>query len=234
MPVVPATATQGDIDITLNALGTVTPLATVTVKTQIAGQIVRSLSRKARWSRRAICWREIDPRPYRLALAAGAGRSSTRDQALLQARNSISKRYQNLAEQNSIAQPAGRRPGLAGAAVRGHGEVRPGADRQRQAQLAYCHIVAPVDGRVGLRQVDPGNYVTPAATATGLVVITQMQPITRDLHRARGQSAGDREAACTPAPSCRSRPIDRSGTTKLARRRACRRSTTRSTPRPAR
>ena len=94
MSVVAATATQGDIDITLNALGTVTPLATVTVSSQISGQLVQVAFRKARWSRRAICWREIDPAPTRWRSQQAQGKLA-RDQALLAGRAARSRALQD-------------------------------------------------------------------------------------------------------------------------------------------
>ena len=174
-PVVTAPAVIGNIDITISALGTVTPLATVTVVSQIAGQLMRVNYVEGQKVQKGDLLIEIDSRPYELALAQAQG-ALERDQALLQTAELDLKRYQDLVKTNAI--PRQQLDTQASLVIQDRGNVltdQAQIDTQK-LNIAYCHIVAPVTGRVGLRLVDPGNYVTPSLT-TGLVVITQLQPI---------------------------------------------------------
>src|SRR5215475_1776218 len=175
MPVVAAAAVTGDIDITLNGLGTVTSLATVTVKSQISGQFIRIDYQEGQMINKGDLLAEIDSRPYELALAQAQG-ALERDQALLQAAELDLKRYQDLAKTNAI--PRQQLDTQVSLVAQDRGLVvsdKAQIDTQK-LNIAYCHIVSPVTGRAGLRLVDPGNYVT-ANDATGIVVITQLQPI---------------------------------------------------------
>jgi membrane fusion protein, multidrug efflux system len=175
MPVVVASAVTGDIDITLNGLGTVTSLATVTVKSQISGQLVRIAYQEGQMINKGDLVAEIDSRPYELALSQAEG-ALERDQALLQTAELDLKRYQDLAKTNAI--PRQQLDTQVSLVAQDKGLVisdKAQIDVQK-LNIAYCHIVSPVTGRAGLRLVDPGNYVT-ANDATGIVVITQLQPI---------------------------------------------------------
>src|ERR1700733_6272447 len=176
IPVTAATITKGDIDITLDALGTVTSLATVTVVSQISGQLMRVAYTEGQDVKKGDLLIEIDSRPYQLALAQAQG-ALERDEALLQNADLDLKRYQQLAKTNAI--PRQQLDTQVSLVLQDKGNVV--ADQAQietqQLNISYCRIVAPVDGRVGLRLVDPGNYVTPSET-TGLVVITQIKPIT--------------------------------------------------------
>ena len=175
MPVVAAPAVTGDIDITLNGLGTVTSLATVTVKSQISGQLVRVAYQEGQMINKGDLVAEIDSRPYELALAQAQG-ALERDEALLQAAELDLKRYQDLAKTNAI--PRQQLDTQVSLVAQDKGVVisdKAQIDTQK-LNIAYCHIVSPVTGRAGLRLVDPGNYVT-ANDASGIVVITQLQPI---------------------------------------------------------
>jgi multidrug efflux system membrane fusion protein len=176
MPVVVAPVAQGDVNITFNALGTVTPLATVTVRTQISGQLMQIAFQEGQLVHQGDLLAIIDPRPYEFALAQAQGQL-LHDQALLkQAQNDLA-RYRVLIKQDSIAQQT---VDTQEQLVRQYeGTVQSDQSQVDTAKLniAYCHIVAPVTGRVGLRQVDQGNYVTPG-DANGIVVLTEMQPIT--------------------------------------------------------
>lgn len=174
-PVQVATAKMGDMPITLNALGTVSPLATVTVKTQLAGTLQSVEFREGQMVKEGEVLAQIDPRPYQNSLANAEG-ALAKDTALLQEARLDLKRYQTLLEQDSIAH---QQVDTQGSLVKQYeGQVR--SDQATietyKLDLVYARITAPVSGRVGLRQVDPGNYVTPT-DANGIVVITQLQPI---------------------------------------------------------
>jgi membrane fusion protein, multidrug efflux system len=176
VPVVAVPAVTGNIDITLNALGTVTSLATVTIISQISGQLVRVVYTEGQIVKKGDLLAEIDSRPYELALAQAQG-ALERDQALLQTAELDLKRYQDLAKTNAI--PRQQLDTQISLVIQDKGNVisdQAQIDTQK-LNITYCHIVAPVNGRVGLRLVDQGNYVTPTAT-TGIVIITQLQPIT--------------------------------------------------------
>jgi len=176
MPVTAALAVKGDLDITLDALGTVTSLATVTVVSQISGQLMRVAYTEGQEVRKGDLLIEIDARPFELALAQAQG-ALERDQALLQNAELDLKRYQDLSKENAI--PRQQLDTQVSLVLQDRGNVISDQAQieTQKLNLAYCHIVAPVDGRVGLRLVDSGNYVTPSQT-TGLAVITQIKPIT--------------------------------------------------------
>ena len=189
MPVVTATAKKGDMPVTLTALGTVTPLATVTVQTQIAGQLVQVAFKEGQEVNKGDFLAQIDPRPYQAALEQLQGQL-LKDQALLRGAGIDLARYEKLAKQNSIAQQ--QADDQLYLVLQFEGTVRSDEAQVDNAKLNlnYCHIVAPITGRVGLRLVDPGNYVqvgnatasatgnsTSIGTATGIAVITQMKPI---------------------------------------------------------
>jgi membrane fusion protein, multidrug efflux system len=213
MPVVVAPAVTGDIDITLNGLGTVTSLATVTIRSQISGQLVRIAYQEGQTINKGDLVAEIDSRPYELALSQAEG-ALERDQALLQTAELDLKRYQDLAKTNAI--PRQQLDTQVSLVAQDKGLVisdKAQIDAQK-LNIAYCHIVSPVTGRAGLRLVDPGNYVT-ANDATGVVVITQLQPIsvifTVPEDNLPQIVKRIRAGATLPVTA-----FDRSGTTKLA------------------
>jgi membrane fusion protein, multidrug efflux system len=174
-PVGAETIGTGDIRIILNELGTVTPLANVTVKTQINGQLTEVAFKEGQSVKVGDFLAQIDPRPYQVALEQAQG-TLAHDQALLeQAQNNL-KRFQTLARQDSIAQQQADDQKFLVAQYQGSVKTDQGQVDSAKLNLIYCHIVAPVAGRVGLRQVDAGNYVQ-TSDANGLVVITQEQPI---------------------------------------------------------
>jgi len=170
-----ASATRGDIPIRLTSLGTVTSLATVTVKSQISGYLTEIHFREGRMVRKGDLLAQVDPRSYEALLAQYQG-TLEKDQALLDNARLDLARYQRLIKEDSTSKQT---VDTAAATVRQYeGTVR--ADQAQvdtqKLNLAYCRIVAPVDGRVGLRQVDVGNYVT-ASDTDGIVVVTQIEPI---------------------------------------------------------
>jgi membrane fusion protein, multidrug efflux system len=175
LPVVAATATAGDMPVLLNALGTVTPLATVTVRTQISGQLVEIGFREGQEVNKGDFLALIDPRPYQAALDNAQG-TLTRDQAQLENAKRDLARYTKLVAENSIAQQ--QRDTQEALVKQLTGTVASDQAQVDNAKLnlAYCRIVAPVGGRIGLRQVDVGNYVQ-VSDANGIGVITQLKPI---------------------------------------------------------
>jgi membrane fusion protein, multidrug efflux system len=169
------TAVKGDIPINLGALGTVTPEATVTVQSQIAGTLETVNFKEGQLVKKGQLLAEVDTRPYVVALAQANG-ALARDQATLANAELDLKRYQTLAKQDSVS---GQQVDTQAALVRqDEGTVKTDEANVASAKLnlVYCHIIAPVSGRVGLRQVDPGNYIT-AGLATGVVVIAEIDPI---------------------------------------------------------
>ena len=174
-PVHVATATQGEMPVVLTALGTVTPLATVTVLPQLSGVLQDVYFKEGQMVKKGDVLAQIDPRPYEISLRNAEG-TLVRDEALLATARLDLKRYQTLLAQDSIAS---QQVDTQASLVRQYeGTVK--SDQANvdsfKLDLIYARITAPVSGRVGLRQVDPGNYVT-SGLANGIAVITQLQPI---------------------------------------------------------
>lgn len=170
-----ATVQTGDIDVKLKALGTVTSLATVTVTTQINGQLQRIGFQEGKIINKGAFLAQIDPRPYEAALSKDEGQLA-HDSAVLDGARVDLARYARLNQQNSIA----RQQYEDQVALVRQSEGTVAADKGLVAadrlNIAYCHIVAPVTGLAGIRQVDVGNVVQTSSTS-GIVVITQLQPI---------------------------------------------------------
>ena len=168
-------ATTADIPLTVDALGTVTPPVTATVRTRIAGTLDKVLFTEGQEVRAGQLLAEVDPRPYRLALEQAQG-NLARDEAQARVASTDLQRYRTLLQQDSIA----RQQVDTQAALVGQLGGTLAADRAAvgtaRLNLQYTRITAPVSGRVGLRQVDVGNYVTPG-DANGIVVLTQVRPI---------------------------------------------------------
>jgi multidrug efflux system membrane fusion protein len=175
VPVGVAPVEKGDMPVTLSQLGTVTPLATVTVKTQLSGYLVQVAFREGQMVNKGDFLAQIDPRPYQVALEQAQAQLG-KDQALLKNAQVDLQRYNTLVAQNSIAKQT--RDTQVSLVAQDEATVK--ADQaQIDAQklnLTYCRIVSPVTGRVGLRQVDAGNYVQ-TSDPNGIVVVTQLQPI---------------------------------------------------------
>jgi multidrug efflux system membrane fusion protein len=174
-PVVASAATQGDIDVIVNGLGTVTPLRTVTVKTRVDGELLRVLFDEGQLVKEGELLAQIDPRAFQVQLQQAEGQLA-RDRALLENAKLDLERYNTLFQQDSIAK---QQVDTQASLVRQYeGAVRVDASQVDNArlQLAYARITAPISGRLGLRQVDPGNIVH-AGDTNGIVVITQLEPI---------------------------------------------------------
>ena len=170
-----ATAAAGDVPIRLSALGTITPLATVTVKTQISGQLQKLAFTEGQMVDTGQFLAQIDPRPYENALAQAEG-VLARDEAQVRNVERDVERYAGLAAQHQVSEQQlattkALAEQLAGTVATDKAQVS-----SARLNLTYAHITAPVSGRAGLRQVDLGNYVTPG-DVNGIVVITQLQPI---------------------------------------------------------
>lgn len=176
IPVVADIAAKSDVNITINALGTVTSVATVTILSQISGRVMRINFHEGQIVKEGDLLVEIDSRPYELALSQWQGQLKHDEALLADARIDLA-RYQKLAATNAI--PEQQLDTQAWLVKQYEGTVVSDQAQVDTAKLniAYCHIVAPVNGRVGLRLVDVGNYVSPTNT-TGIVVLTQLQPIT--------------------------------------------------------
>ena len=176
MPVIAVNARAGDMPITLIGLGAVTPLATVTVQSQISGQIMHISFKEGQSVKAGDPLILIDPRPYNVALEQAQG-ALARDKALLANARVDLERYQTLFAQDSIAEQQLATQKSLVAQDGGNVKTDQGQIDAAKLNLIYCHIVSPITGRVGLQQINVGNYVTPAEP-NGLVVVTQLQPIT--------------------------------------------------------
>jgi multidrug efflux system membrane fusion protein len=175
IPVGVASVRQGTFDVYLFALGTVTPLNTVLVRSRVDGQVMRIAFEEGQMVSAGDLLAEIDPRPFEVQLTLATGQLA-RNQALLENARIDLDRYRTLLAQDSISrQQVDTQESLMRqyeAAV----QSDQGGIANAKLQLTHARIVAPITGRVGLRQVDPGNIVR-ATDATGIVVITQLQPI---------------------------------------------------------
>ena len=154
-----ATVAKGDIPVTLDALGTVTPLATVSVKSQVSGQITDIKFQEGQSVQKGDLLAVIDIRPFTIALEQ-AEATLAHDQALLANAKVDLGRFQTLMAQDSIAKQTLDTQRFLVSQDEALVEADKAAVDNAKLNLAYCHITAPVTGRVGLRQVDIGNYIT--------------------------------------------------------------------------
>ncbi|ACB74412.1 MdtA/MuxA family multidrug efflux RND transporter periplasmic adaptor subunit [Opitutus terrae] len=176
IPVRTVTAEKRDLPVHLKAIGTVTPLNTVTVKARVPGQLLRIAFEEGQRVERGQVLAEIDPAPYRIVLAQAEGRLQ-QAMAQLESARSDFERTTNLHRQNLVTdQQLQLQDALvaerAGAVATAQAQVE-----DARLQLSYTRVEAPIAGRAGLRRVDVGNLIREGDT-NGLVVLTQTRPIT--------------------------------------------------------
>jgi multidrug efflux system membrane fusion protein len=170
-----ATATQTDLPVVIEALGTVTPAATVTVRPQVSGTITQVLFKEGQMVRAGQVLAQIDPRQFEMDLMQAQG-ALTRDEAQLAAARVTLARYRTLLVQDSIARQEVDTQAATVQQLQGTVMTDRAAVGTARLNLGYARIVAPVSGRVGLRVVDVGNYIG-AGDANGVAVITTVSPI---------------------------------------------------------
>jgi multidrug efflux system membrane fusion protein len=171
-----ATATKGDIGVYLDSIGTVTPVYTASITSQVTGPVIAVHFTEGQMVRKGDPLVDIDPRPFQATLLQAQG-VLERDQAILAQATMDRDRYRDAWARNAI--PKQTLDDQEKIVLQDAGTVKndQGTVQFDQVQLGYCHIVSPIAGRVGLRLVDPGNVVQSSGTVT-LAVITQLQPIT--------------------------------------------------------
>jgi multidrug efflux system membrane fusion protein len=175
IPVSAATARQGDIAVYYTGLGAVTPIFTVTVKSRVDGQLMDVKYKEGDLVHKGDLLLELDARPYQVQLTLAKGQLAKDQAAIANARIDLSRDETLFSKQMIPEQQLATQRALVAqneAAL----EIDQGQIDSANLNIAYCHITAPITGRVGLRLVDPGNIVH-ASDASGLLVITQMQPI---------------------------------------------------------
>lgn len=175
-PVSAVAVQKVDLDVYLRALGTVIPINTVTVKSQVGGQLISLHFKEGQMVKKGDLLAEIDPRPFQVQLMQAEGQLA-RDEELLRNANADLARYKLLLTQDSISvQQVTTQESLVKQYM-GVVKADKGLIANARLQLTYARIIAPLPGRVGLRLVDPGNMVQTNDT-NGIAVITQLQPIT--------------------------------------------------------
>ncbi len=176
MPVLTAATGKQDVKVYLDALGTVASRNAVTVKARIDGQLMNVRFREGQSVKAGDILAEIDPRPFEVQLAQFNGQLA-KDKASLDNALIDLERYKTLLAQDSISRQQVDTQEALVRQFRGAVAADQGQVDNAKLQLSYCRVAAPISGRVGLRQVDPGNMIH-ASDTTGIVTITQLQPIT--------------------------------------------------------
>jgi multidrug efflux system membrane fusion protein len=175
IPVVAAKAQKGDIGVYYSGLGSVTPIYTVTVKSRVDGQLMNVFYKEGQTLNKGALLAEIDPRPFQVQLTQAEGQLLKDEAALQNARVDL-QRYETLLPKNAVPEQQVATQKAVIAQDEGAVKTDQGNIDNAKLNLAYSRITAPITGRVGLRLVDPGNIVH-ATDANGLMVITQVQPI---------------------------------------------------------
>ncbi|MDP3824126.1 MAG: efflux RND transporter periplasmic adaptor subunit, partial [Burkholderiales bacterium] len=170
-----ARAKQADIPVLIEALGTVTPAANVTVRPQVSGVLTQVLFKEGQMVKKGDLLATIAPESFQMALAQAQG-ARIRDEAQLEAARVTLARYQTLLQQDSIARQEVDTQAALVKQLEGTVTIDRANEGNARLSLSYARIVAPVSGRVGLRPVDAGNYIG-AGDAAGVAVITQVAPI---------------------------------------------------------
>ena len=175
-PVTAIMANKANFDVYLKGLGTVIPTNTVTVQSQVSGQLMSVHFKEGQHVNKGDLIAEIDPRPFQVQLMQAEGQLA-RDEAFLKNAESDLTLYKQLLAQDSIAAQQVTTQDALVKQYHGVIETDKGQIANAKLQLTYSRVIAPITGRVGLRQVDPGNMIQ-VTTPNGIVVITQLQPIT--------------------------------------------------------
>ena len=170
-----AKARTADVDIVLNALGTVTARSTVTIRSRVDGQLQRIAFEEGQVVQKGALLAEVDPRPFQVDLTQAEGQLA-RDRAQLQNAKVDLKRYRGLLAKDSIASQQVDNQVALVRQLEGTVAADQGQVDAAKLQLSFTRITAPITGRVGLRQVDAGNMIR-SSDSNGLVVITEVQPI---------------------------------------------------------
>jgi multidrug efflux system membrane fusion protein len=175
VPVVAARAKKGNIGVYDRALGAVTPIYTDLIKSRVDGELMRVLFKEGQIVKKGDLLAEIDPRPYQVQLDQAQGQL-VHDQALLKNAHVDLDRYKVLLNQQAIPEQQYATQEALVSQYEGTIKTDQAAIDSAKLNLTYSHIIAPIDGRIGLRLVDPGNIVH-ASDSGGLLVITQLDPI---------------------------------------------------------
>jgi len=175
-PVLIANPVKRDVNIYLTALGNVTSQNLVTVRTLVDGKLLKLDFTEGEMVKAGKPLAEIDPRPFEIQLAQGLGQL-TKDKALLENAVIDMNRYKTLLAQDSVSKQVVDTQQSLIVQEAGAVEVDKAQIATAKLQLSYCHITAPISGKVGLRQVDPGNIIH-STDAAGIVSIAQIDPIT--------------------------------------------------------
>jgi len=175
VPIIATPVTTADVGVYLSGLGSVTPLATVVVRSRVDGQLMRLHYREGQLVKARDLLAEIDPRPFQVQLGQAEGQLA-KDQAQLKNAQLDLERYRTLFQQDSIAKQQLDTQAALVRQLEGTIKGDQATVESAKLQLTYSRVTAPLTGRIGLRQVDVGNIVR-AGDANGIVVITQLQPI---------------------------------------------------------
>jgi multidrug efflux system membrane fusion protein len=208
-----ATAKTGSIGVYLDAIGTVTPVYTATIVSQVTGNINSVLYHEGQLVHKGELLLQIDPRPFEANVLTAQG-ALERDTNLLAQAEMDLKRYQDASARNAIPRQTLEDQEKIVLQYQGTVKADTGTLQFDQVQLAFTHITSPINGRVGLRLVDPGNLAT-ASSTTALAVVTQLQPITV-VFTIPEDSVGPLEQQLRHGKALNVDAFDRSETTKLA------------------